>query len=70
MNIRKRRVVYIKGGRAIEEAERLFPLQGEVPNGGPDQFLLAVIDYLDDNGYRDELTGELYELTEQGFYKK
>ena len=24
----------------------------------------------DDNGYRDELTGELYELTEQGFYKK
>lgn len=52
MNIPKRRVVYIKGGRAIEEAERLFPLQGELPNGGPDQFLLAVIDYLDDAQFR------------------
>jgi glycosyltransferase involved in cell wall biosynthesis len=52
MNITKRRVVYIKGGRAIEEAERLFTLQGEVPNGGPDQFLLAVIDYLDDAEFR------------------
>ena len=52
MNIAKRRVIYIKGGRAIEEAERLFYLQGKVPNGGPDQFLLAVIDYLDDVEFR------------------
>lgn len=62
MNISKRRVVYIKGGRAIEEAERLFPLQGSVPNGGPDQFLLAVIDFLDDAEFRLVSYGSITEV--------
>ena len=66
MNISKRRVVYIKGGRAIEEAERLFPLQGEVPNDGPDQFLLAVIDYLDDAEFRVVSYGPKTEVKEFG----
>lgn len=52
MNITNRRLIYIKGGRALEEAERLFHLQGNVPNGGPDQFLLAVLDFLQGAEFR------------------
>lgn len=37
------RVIYLKGGRAIEEARRLYPRLGELPDGGPDKFLLAVL---------------------------
>ena len=39
------RVLYVKGGRAIEEAHVLFPRLGELPDGGPDKFLLAVLFY-------------------------
>ena len=39
------RVIYLKGGRAIEEARRLFPRVGDLPDGGPDKFLLAVLFY-------------------------
>lgn len=39
------RVVYLKGGRAIEEAQALYPRLGELPDGGPDKFLLAVMFY-------------------------
>jgi len=37
------KVLYAKGGCAIEEAERLFPIAGTAPQGGPDQFLLSVL---------------------------
>ncbi len=37
------KVLYVKGGHAIAEAERLFSRAGELPRGGPDQFLLAVL---------------------------
>ena len=37
------RVLYLKGGRAIDEARALFPRIGELPDGGPDKFLLAVL---------------------------
>lgn len=39
------RVIYFKGGRAIEEARSLFPRAGELPDGGPDKFLLAVLHF-------------------------
>jgi glycosyltransferase involved in cell wall biosynthesis len=41
----KMKILYIKGGRAIEEAGRLFYRIGELPAGGPDKFLLAVLYY-------------------------
>ena len=37
--------LYIKGGRAIQEAQLLFDRVGELPDGGPDKFLLAVLFY-------------------------
>lgn len=37
------RVLYAKGGRSIAEARRLFPLAGQIPPHGPDQFLLAAL---------------------------
>lgn len=37
----KQRVLYAKGGRAIEEAARLFSIKATLPPNGPDQFLLA-----------------------------
>jgi len=48
----KEKVIYIKGGRAVEEAQRLFPRLGELPDGGPDKFLLAVIHYARDASFR------------------
>lgn len=39
------RVLYLKGGRALEEAARLYPRVGDLPDGGPDKFLLAVMYY-------------------------
>lgn len=46
------RVIYLKGGRAIEEAERLYPRIGELPDGGPDKFLLAVLYHARDAAFR------------------
>jgi len=48
----KEKVIYIKGGRAVEEAQRLFPRLGELPDGGPDKFLLAVMHYAKDASFR------------------
>ena len=38
-----RRVIYLKSGQAVQEAQQLLPRLGELPDGGPDQFLLAVL---------------------------
>jgi len=46
------KIIYIKGGRAIEEARRLFPRLGELPDGGPDKFLLAVLHYAGNARFR------------------
>jgi len=46
------KIIYIKGGRAIEEAKLLFPRLGELPEGGPDKFLLAVLFYSQDAIFR------------------
>lgn len=46
------RVIYLKGGRAIEEAQRLFPRVGELPDGGPDKFLLAVLSHTRNGEFR------------------
>ena len=46
------RVIYLKGGRAIEEAHRLFPRLGALPDGGPDKFLLAVLFHARDAAFR------------------
>lgn len=46
------RIIYIKGGRAIEEAHRLIPRIGELPDGGPDKFLLAVMYFVKDAAFR------------------
>jgi len=46
------RVIYFKGGRAIEEARSLFPRAGELPDGGPDKFLLAVLHFSRDARFR------------------
>lgn len=46
------RIIYIKGGRAIEEANRLIPRIGELPDGGPDKFLLAVLHFAKDATFR------------------
>lgn len=46
------KILYIKGGRAIEEARRLFNRVGELPDGGPDKFLLAVLFYARKNTLR------------------
>jgi glycosyltransferase involved in cell wall biosynthesis len=48
----KDKIIYIKGGRAVEEAQRLFPRQGELPDGGPDKFLLAVIHHAGNAHFR------------------
>lgn len=47
-----RKMIYFKGGRAIEEAHRLFSRVGELPNGGPDKFLLAVLYYSQESIFR------------------
>ena len=39
----KEKILYIKGGNAIEEGTRLVPLNGTILKGGPDQFFLAVL---------------------------
>lgn len=38
-----RRVLYLKSGQAVQEAQQLLPRLGELPDGGPDKFLLAVL---------------------------
>jgi glycosyltransferase involved in cell wall biosynthesis len=45
-------VLYAKGGRAIEEATRLFPLAGKAPTLGPDQFLLAALHVFEQSDFR------------------
>lgn len=37
------RIIYAKGGNAVTEGTALFDRAGEVPKGGPDQFLLSVL---------------------------
>jgi hypothetical protein len=37
------KILYIKGGNAVEEGERLVPQRGRLRKGGPDQLLLAVL---------------------------
>lgn len=46
------KIIYAKGGRAIEEAQALFPRIGELPDGGPDKFLLAVLFHARDAQFR------------------
>lgn len=47
-----KRILYAKGGAAIEEAQRLFPRAGVVPKGGPDQFLMAMLVCAGDSQFR------------------
>lgn len=37
------RVWYLKGGHAVDELKQLHPRLGQLPIGGPDQYLLAVM---------------------------
>ena len=37
------RVLYFKSGQAVQETQQLLPRLGELPDGGPDKFLLAVL---------------------------
>jgi len=37
------RVIYMKGGNVIAEAEKLVHRRGELPDGGPDKFLLSML---------------------------
>jgi glycosyltransferase involved in cell wall biosynthesis len=46
------KIMYIKGGCAIEEATHLFPLAGAPPKGGPDQFLLSMLICVGDAKFR------------------
>lgn len=46
------RVIYAKGGRAIAEAERLFPFAGTTPDGGPDKYLLGVLGKVGESPFR------------------
>ncbi|HTH94027.1 MAG TPA: glycosyltransferase family 4 protein [Rhodocyclaceae bacterium] len=51
-------ILYIKGGQAVEEAMRLFPRKGILIDGGPDQYLLAVLHHLDQGRLRLVTFGE------------
>lgn len=51
-------VIYIKGGQAVEEAMRLFPRKGILIDGGPDQYLLAVLHHLGEGRLRLVTFGE------------
>lgn len=57
------RLIYLKGGRAIEEARRLFPRAGELPDGGPDKFLLAVLHFGEGSRFRLASLGPVNERT-------
>ena len=37
------RVLYLKSGHAVQETQQLLPRLGELPDGGPDKFLLAAL---------------------------
>ncbi|TDM05557.1 MAG: hypothetical protein C4K60_12410 [Ideonella sp. MAG2] len=37
------RTLYLKSGHAVEETQALLPRRGELPDGGPDKFLLAAL---------------------------
>ncbi|WPB56551.1 glycosyltransferase family 4 protein [Xylophilus sp. GOD-11R] len=41
------RVIYMKGGDVLRESEKLFPKAGDLPDGGPDKFLLSVLHFTD-----------------------
>jgi glycosyltransferase involved in cell wall biosynthesis len=43
------KILYIKGGNAVEEGERLIPQRGKLRKGGPDQFVLAVLSLMHKN---------------------
>ncbi|QHI99974.1 glycosyltransferase [Xylophilus rhododendri] len=47
-----KRILYLKGGTAVQEAKDLFPRKGELLDGGPDKFVLGVIHYLGDAEFR------------------
>ncbi len=52
------KILYAKGGHAIEEAERLFKREGEIEKTGPDQFLLTVLANAKGNKFRLVSVGE------------
>ncbi|MET0518848.1 MAG: glycosyltransferase, partial [Burkholderiaceae bacterium] len=58
------RILYFKGGRAIEEARELFPRAGELPDGGPDKFLLAALHFARHARFRLASFGPQYQRIE------